>query len=222
MDVTVDRALRRMGRADRLAAARAFRHLVRAHRFVGPTLTMPQTLRAQAPAALGRPRITLLRVPVADDPTTAAARRQARRAGVVSIRAADCFVGGAVLEPARGAHAHVLVTHRPRVYPALGDSVIVAEVLVANRAAVRASVARAVLVAADHEQRRRPAAVRARIRPISTERPLCAEARLPSSIGLEQPFTALDHDARFDELQRMHDGPHLAAPDLLRSASLGE
>ena len=209
-----------MGRANRLATARALRHLVRAHRFVGPTLTMPQTLRAQAPAALGRPRITLLCVPVADDPTTAAARRQARRAGGVSIRAADCFVGGAVLEPARWAHTHVLVTHRPRVYPALGDAVFAAEVLVANRAALRAGVARAVLLAADHEQRRRAAAVRARNRPISTQRSLCCEARLPPSIGFEPPFTALDHHARFDELQRMHDRPHLAAPDLLRSASL--
>src|SRR2546430_11675669 len=40
-------AHRLMRRADRLAAARALRHLVHAHRFVGPALTVPQARGAQ-------------------------------------------------------------------------------------------------------------------------------------------------------------------------------
>src|SRR5213593_4399677 len=55
-----------MRRADRVAAARALRHLIHAHRLVGSALTVPQALRAQTPAPLVRIRVALLRVPVAD------------------------------------------------------------------------------------------------------------------------------------------------------------
>src|SRR2546427_9329577 len=68
-----------MRRADRLAAARALRHLVHAHRLVGPALTVPQARRAQTTASLRRLRVAPLRVPVADDPAAAAARGEARR-----------------------------------------------------------------------------------------------------------------------------------------------
>src|SRR2546426_5215883 len=40
-------AQRLMRRADRLAAARALRHLVHAHRFVGPALTVPVGVRSE-------------------------------------------------------------------------------------------------------------------------------------------------------------------------------
>src|SRR2546430_6483183 len=55
-----------MRRADRVAAARALRHLIHAHRLVGSALTVPQALRAQTAASLGRIRVALLRMPVAD------------------------------------------------------------------------------------------------------------------------------------------------------------
>src|SRR2546425_325941 len=124
-----------MRRADRSAAAGALRHLVHAHRLVGPALTVLETLRAQTTASLGRLGVALLRVPVADDPAATAARREARRAGLVTVFGADVFVRRAVLEPARRADAHVLITRRLPVHATLGDAVVRAEVLGANRAA---------------------------------------------------------------------------------------
>src|SRR2546422_6020844 len=56
----------------------------------------------------------------------------------------------------------------------------------------------------------------------TTERPLRAERRPPPARRLELPLGALYEDGRVDELQRMHDRLHLAAPDLLGAASLGE
>src|SRR5438477_6972211 len=83
VDLPIDDAHGLMRRADRLAAARALRHLVHAHRLVGAALTVPQARRAQTAASLGRIRVALLRVPVADDPPAAAARRETFRAGHV-------------------------------------------------------------------------------------------------------------------------------------------
>src|SRR5713101_4914725 len=148
-----------MRRADRLAAARALRHLVHAHRLVGPALAVPQARRAQTAASLRRVRVALLRVPVADHPAAAAARREACRAGLVPVLRADALVSCAVLEPTRRTHAHVLVTRRQTVHATLRDAVVRAEVLGANRAACRAGLAAAVVVPADDEGRRRAAAV---------------------------------------------------------------
>src|SRR5256886_13304928 len=85
-------AHRLMRRADRLAAARALRHLVHAHRFVGPALTVPQARGAQPAASLRRLCVALLRVPVADDAAAAAARREARRAGRMPVLGAHALV----------------------------------------------------------------------------------------------------------------------------------
>src|SRR3989442_7581559 len=148
-----------MRRADRLAAAGALRHLVHAHRLVGPTFTVPQARRAQTTAALRRLRVALLRMSVADDPAAAAARREAQRAGRMPVVGADALVGRAVLEPARRAEAHVLVTRRLSVHATLRDAMVRAEVLGTDRAAVRAGVAAAVLVPANNERRRRAAAM---------------------------------------------------------------
>src|SRR2546425_941018 len=52
--------------------------------------------------------------------------------------------------------------------------------------------------------------------------PLRAERRATPPVRLELPFGALYQDGRLDELQGMHDGRHLAAPDLLGPATLGE
>src|SRR5437870_12866339 len=113
-----------MRRADRLAAARALRHLVHAHRLVGPALTVPQARRAQTTASLRRLRVAPLRVPVADDPAAAAARGEAGRAGRVPVLRADALVSCAVLEPTRQTHAHVLVARRLTVHTTLGDAVV--------------------------------------------------------------------------------------------------
>src|SRR5207245_5954070 len=85
-----------MRRADRVAAARALRHLIHAHRLVGSALTVPQALRAQTAASLGRIRVALLRMPVADDPPAAAAGREARSEEHVPALGADSFVHRAV------------------------------------------------------------------------------------------------------------------------------
>src|SRR5713101_2956521 len=121
-----------MRRADRLAAARAFGHLVHAHRLAGPALTVAEARRAQTTAPLRRLRVALFGVPVAHDPAAAAAGREARLAGRVPVLSADTLVGRAVLEPARGADAHVLVTRRLTVHATLGDTVVGAEVLGAD------------------------------------------------------------------------------------------
>src|SRR5256712_12684179 len=97
-----------MRRADRVAAARALRHLIHAHRLVGSALTVPQALRAQTAAYLGRIRVALLRMPVADDPPAAAAGREAFRAGHVPTLGADSFVHRAVRHAAGLANARVL------------------------------------------------------------------------------------------------------------------
>jgi len=149
-----------MRRADRSAAARALRHLVHAHRLVGPALTVLEAGRAQTTASLGRLGVALLRVPVADDPAATAARREARRAGFVPVLGADVLVGRTMLEPARRADAHVLITGRLSVHTTLGDAVVRAEVLGADRAAGRARLAAAVVVPTDHEGRGRAAAMR--------------------------------------------------------------
>src|SRR2546426_2165455 len=136
MDLLIYRAHGLMRRADRLAAARALRHLVHAHRLVGPAFTVPQARRAQTTASLRRGCVALLRVPVADDPAAAAARRQARRAGRVPVLGAHTLVRRAVLQPARRADAQVLVARRLTIHATLGDAVVRTEVLGANRAAV--------------------------------------------------------------------------------------
>src|SRR6266566_3690784 len=226
MHLSVHDAHRLMRRADRLAAARALRHLVHAHRLVGPALTVLEARRAQPAAALRRVWVALLRVAVADDPAAAAARREARRAGRVSVFGADTLMAGAVLQPARRAEAHVLVAHGLTVHATLGDAVVRAEVLGADRAAVRASLTTAVVVPADHQGRGRAAAMRTREQPgrHATERPLRRECRvtLPGGRRLELPLGALHQDGRLDELQGMHYGLYLAAPNLFSPATLGE
>src|SRR2546422_918879 len=56
VDLPIDHAHGLMRRADRLAAARALRHLVRAHRLVGAALTILAARRAETPASLPRSR----------------------------------------------------------------------------------------------------------------------------------------------------------------------
>src|SRR3989449_2420464 len=222
--LSIHGAQRLMRRADRLAAARALRHLVHAHRFVGPALTVPQARGAQPAASLRRLCVALLRVPVADDAAAAAARREARRAGRMPVLGAHALVGRAVLEPARRAEAHVLVTRRLSVHATLRDAMVRAEVLGTDRAAVRAGLTGAVLVPADDEGRGRAAAVRTRHGPggRTGQRPLRAERRPTPARRLELPLGALYEDGRVDELQRIHDGLHLATPDLLGAATLGK
>src|SRR5881397_2198391 len=151
-----------MRRADRLAAARALRHLVHAHRLVGPTLTVPQARRAQAAAAPRRVRAALLGMPVADDPPAAAARRETRGASRVAALRADCFVHRAVRHAARLAYPRVLLAGGLLIHTAARDAVVRAEVLGADRAAGRAGITAAVVVPADHEARGRAAAMRTR------------------------------------------------------------
>src|SRR3989442_2397444 len=213
-----------MRRADRLAAARALRHLVHAHRLVGSALTVPQALRAQTAASLGRIRVALLRVPVADDPPAAAARRETFRAGHVPALGADAFVHRAVRHAAGLADARVLLAGGLLIHAAAGDAVVRAEVLLTDRAARRAGLAAAVVVPADHQGRGRAAAVRACHAPGSrtAEGPLRADRRGTPPSRLELPLGALHQDGCLDELQGMHDGLHLAAPDLFGTATLGE
>src|SRR2546428_595805 len=135
-----------MRRADRVAAARALRHLIHAHRLVGSALTVPQALRAQTAAPLGRIRVALLRVPVADDPPAAAARRETFRAGHVPALGADAFVHRAVRHAAGLADARVLLAGRLLIHAATGDAVVRAEVLLQYRAARPAGLPAAVSV----------------------------------------------------------------------------
>src|SRR5690349_877693 len=153
-----DRAVRR---ADGLAAGGALLQLVHAYRLVHAALTVPQAPRAQAPDALGRGRVTVLRVAIADDPAAAVTRREAARARRMAVRRAHALVCGAMLQPAGRAHPHMLVAHRLTVHATLDDAVIAAEVLRAHRAAVRAGVTGGVVVPADHELGERLAALRA-------------------------------------------------------------
>src|SRR2546429_2814916 len=129
-----------MRRADGLAAARALRHLVHAHRLVGPPLAVAHARGAQPAAALGRVGPALLGVAIADEPPAAAAGLETRRAsGVVALRA-DTLVGRAVLHPAGRADARVLLAGRVLIHPAAGDAVVGAGVLRAHRAARRAVI----------------------------------------------------------------------------------
>src|SRR5439155_1250756 len=127
--LAIDHAHGLMRRADRLAAARALRHLVRAHRLVGAALTILEARRTETPASLRRIRDALLGVPVAHDPAAAAARREARRAGGVPVLGADPFVGRAMLQAARRTDALVLVAGRLLVHATLCDTVVGVEVL---------------------------------------------------------------------------------------------
>src|SRR2546422_750645 len=206
------------------AAAPHFITPVHPHRLVGTALTVLEARRTQPPASLRRIRATLLRVPVAHHPTAAAAGREAGRARGMPILGADTLVGRAVLQAARRTDAHVLVARRLLVDATLGDAVVPAEVLGADRAASRARLTATVVVPADHQGRRRAAAMRTREQPgrPTTERPLRAERRATPRRRLELPPGALHQDGRLDELQRMHDGLHLAAPDLLGPATLGK
>src|SRR2546427_5844761 len=146
-----------MRRADRLAAARALRHLVHAHGLVGPTITVPQARRAQAAAAPRRVRAALLGVAVADDPPAAPAGRETRRAGRVPALRADSLVHRAVRHAAGLADARVLLAGGLLIDAAPRDAVVRTEVLGADRAARRAGLTGAVVVAADHERRPRAA-----------------------------------------------------------------
>src|SRR2546428_6753062 len=81
VDLPIDDARGLMRRADRLAAARALRHLVHAHRLVGAALTVPQARRAQTAAAFRRIRVALLGVADSDGPPPAARSRGRAPAG---------------------------------------------------------------------------------------------------------------------------------------------
>src|SRR5437867_10042702 len=145
-----------MGRADRLAATRALRHLVDAHRLVGPALAVAHARGAQAAAALGRVRPALLGVAIADEPPAAAAGLETRRAGGVVALGADTRVGRAVLHPAGLADARVLLAGGLLIHTAPGDAVVRAEVLGADGAAHRARVTGAVpLLVPAHDELRR-------------------------------------------------------------------
>ena len=140
------------------------------------------------------------------------------------VLGADALVRRAVLEPARRTHAHVLVARRLLIHATMRDAVVGAEALGAHGAARRAALAAAVVVPADHQGRRRATAMRTCQHPgrPATERTLSAEGRMTSLRRLEPPLGALHQDGRLDELQRMHDGLHLAAPDFLGAATLRE
>src|SRR6266581_6122332 len=169
------------------AAARTRRDLVGAHRLVGSALAVPEARRAQAAAPLRGCGVALLRVPVADLPAAAAARREARRARRVPVLRTHAGVSGAVLEPARRAHLHVLVARRQAVHPALGRPVVHTEVLAAHRAAVRAGLAAAVVVPADHQRGGRAATLRTGERPSGdvAERAPRGERRAAPLAGFE-------------------------------------
>src|SRR2546425_12156554 len=81
-----------MRRTDGLATARALRHLVHAHRLVGPALAVAHARGAQPAAALGRVGPALLRMAIADDPAAAATRLETRRAGGVIALGAEPLV----------------------------------------------------------------------------------------------------------------------------------
>ena len=132
------------------------------------------------------------------------------------ILGADTLVGRAVLQAARRTDAHVLVARRLLVHATVGDAVVRAEVLGADRAAQRALITAAVVVPADHQDGRRATAMSTREQPgrLATERPLRLEARMTPMRRRELPLGALHQDGCLDELQGMHDGLHLAASDL--------
>jgi hypothetical protein len=128
MDLPINGAYGLMGSTDRLAAARALRHLIHAHRLIAAPLALPHTRRAEPAAAFRRVGTCLLGVLVADDAAAARARLDAQRARRVITFATDPLVGRAVLKLARGARPHVLRTRRFTVHPTLSDAVLDAEV----------------------------------------------------------------------------------------------
>jgi len=137
---------------------------------------------------------------------------------------ADTFMRRAVLEPARRADMHVFGARGLTVHATLRDAVLRTEVLGADRAARRARFAGAVPLPANHQRFRRPTAMRAGDRPgsFTAQRPLRAERGCPPVRRLHAPLSVLHQHAGMDELQRMHHRLHLAAPDLLGAAPLGE
>src|SRR3989442_7815161 len=169
VDLPIDDAHGLRRRADRLAAVRALRPLVHAHRLVGAALTVPQAHRAQTAAAFRRIRVALLGVAVADDPPAAAAGGETRRAGRVPALRADSLVHRAVRHAAGLAHAGVLLAGGLLIHAAPRDAVVRAEVLGADRAARRAGLTGAVVVPANHQRRRRAAPPSAR--PDTNRRP---------------------------------------------------
>src|SRR5207302_221199 len=130
-------------------------------------------------------------------------------------------VRGAVLESAGRAHLHVLVAGRQAVHPALGGPVVHTEVLAAHRAAVRAGLAAAVVVAADHQRGGRAATLRTGERPAghAAESAPRGERRAAPLAGFEPPLGALHQHGRLDELQRMYHRLHLTASDPLGAAA---
>src|SRR5438132_11100876 len=225
MHLPVHGAAGLMGGADRLATAGALRRLVHTHPLVAAAFTAPQARRTQPALPLWGLRVTLLGVAVADDPPAAATRRQARRARRMAVLGADPLVGRAVLQSARRAEPHVLVTRRLTVHATLEQPMVRTEVFGADRTAVRASVTAAVVVPADDEGRGRSAALWTRHDPRggTAEGALRGECRVtpPGGSRLELPLRALHQDASLDELQWMHDGLHPAAPHLFGAAALG-
>src|SRR5260370_22243405 len=117
-----------MRRANRFAAIGALVLFVRRHGFVGAALGVAQARRTHAPASLGRVRMGPLRVPVADDPAAAGARREASGAGRMPVLGAGTLMCRAVLEPARRTDAHLLLTRGLGGHAALGDTARLAEV----------------------------------------------------------------------------------------------
>src|SRR5207248_5861091 len=188
-----------------------------------PALTVPDTRGAQAAAPLRGVGMAALRVPVADVPAAAAARRETGGARRVPVLDAHAGVSGAVLQSAGRTHLHVLVARRQAVHPTLGRPVVQAEVLAAHRATVRAGLAAAVLVPADHQHGGRAATMWTGERPAghAADRALRGERRAASLSGFEPPFGALHQHGGLDELQRMYHRLHLTAPDLLGAATLG-
>ncbi|HEX9611090.1 MAG TPA: hypothetical protein VF978_04315, partial [Gemmatimonadales bacterium] len=118
----------------------------------------------------------------------------------------------------------MLVTRRLPIHATLGDAVITAEVFGADRAAVRAGLAGAVVVPANNQHRRRAAALGACDRPNgrTTEGPLCGECCLTPLRRVESPLHALHQNGGLDELQGMDDGADLTAPYFFSAATLGE
>src|SRR5947209_8085885 len=166
---------------------------------------------------LARRAMTLARAPCTDGTRADLIHREQRprlvRAARPVPRAHEALrlVGAAQMRravrlAARRADAHVLVTSRLSIHPALGDAVVRAEVLGAYRATVRARLAGAVVVPADDKQRRRATALRARHAPGRrtgrAQGPLGAEGGvMPAGRGrLEPPLGALYQDVGLDQL----------------------